>query len=100
MKSKLTFNKCTGNWEEYLPLGNGRLGVMQKSHPVVETLQLNEEGIWSGGPTDRINPSTKKYLPQLRKLIKDGKADYDVRLDGYQDVDVDIVDEFKEVRFW
>ncbi|MCQ2583086.1 MAG: glycoside hydrolase family 95 protein [Treponema sp.] len=73
MKSKLTFNKCTGNWEEYLPLGNGRLGVMQKSHPVVETLQLNEEGIWSGGPTDRINPSTKKYLPQLRKLIKDGK---------------------------
>ena len=31
MKSKLVFNSVPNTWEEFLPLGNGRLGAMVKA---------------------------------------------------------------------
>ena len=74
MNDKLKFSKPAEKWEAYLPLGNGRLGVMLKAHPGNEILQLNEEGIWSGGPIDRVNEDAKKYLPQIRNLVKEGKV--------------------------
>lgn len=74
MKDSLLFNKPAENWEQYLPLGNGRLGAMVKCHPGNEIIQLNEEGIWSGGPIDRINPSAKENLEKIRQLVKDGNV--------------------------
>ena len=74
MNNRLTFTKPAEKWEEYLPLGNGRIGAMIKTHPCNEILQLNEEGIWSGGPINRINPDTQKYLPEIRELVKEGKV--------------------------
>ncbi len=74
MNSKLFFNVPPESWEEYLPLGNGRLGCMVKAHPCNEVLQLNEEGIWSGGPQNRINPDTKKYLEKIRSLVNEGRV--------------------------
>ena len=74
MNTKLTFNIPPQKWEEYLPLGNGRLGCMVKAHPCNEILQLNEEGIWSGGPQDRLNPDTKKYLEKIRTLVNEGRV--------------------------
>lgn len=74
MNDRLVFKKVPENWESFLPLGNGRLGLMQKADPNNDILQLNEEGIWSGGPIDRINPDTQKYLPKIRQLIKEGKV--------------------------
>ena len=72
--NKLSFAKIPEKWEEYLPLGNGRLGCMVKTHPCNEVIQLNEEGIWSGGPQNRFNPDTKKSLEKVRALVKDGKV--------------------------
>ena len=74
MNNRLYFNKPPAKWEEYLPLGNGRLGCMVKAHPCNELLQLNEEGIWSGGPQNRSNPDTKKYLEKIRTLVKQGRV--------------------------
>ena len=74
MKNKLLFTQPPQSWEEFLPLGNGRLGVMVKAAPCNELLQLNEESIWSGGPQDRSNPDTKKYLDKIRKLVKEGRV--------------------------
>ena len=74
MNNRLYFNKPPARWEEYLPLGNGRLGCMVKAHPCNEMLQLNEEDIWSGGPQDRTNPDTKKYLSKLRELVNQGRV--------------------------
>ena len=74
MNDKLVFNRPPEKWEEFLPLGNGRLGVMVKASPCNEVLQLNEEGIWSGGPQDRSNPDTKKYLEKIRSLVKEGRV--------------------------
>ncbi|SEQ86473.1 alpha-L-fucosidase 2 [Treponema bryantii] len=74
MNSKLLFNVPPQKWEEYLPLGNGRLGCMVKAHPCNEVLQLNEEGIWSGGPQNRLNTDTKKNLEKLRSLVNEGRV--------------------------
>lgn len=74
MENKLIFKNPPETWEQYLPLGNGRLGAMVKAHPCNEILQLNEEGIWSGGPIDRINPDTQKYLPKIKELVREGKV--------------------------
>ncbi len=74
MNDRLFFNHPPEKWEEFLPLGNGRLGVMVKAAPCNEVLQLNEEGIWSGGPQDRSNPDTKKYLEKIRSLVKEGRV--------------------------
>ena len=74
MNNKLVFNQAPQKWEEFLPLGNGRLGVMVKAAPCNELLQLNEESIWSGGPQDRSNPDTKKYLDKIRSLVKEGRV--------------------------
>lgn len=71
---KLIFKVPPENWEQFLPLGNGRLGAMVKAHPCNETIQLNEEGIWSGGPQDRINASAKQSLNKIRKLVKEGNV--------------------------
>ncbi len=70
----LYFTSPAEKWEHYLPLGNGRLGVMQKAHPCNETLQLNEEGIWSGGPADRTNPDTLNFIEEIRQLVRQGKV--------------------------
>lgn len=72
MDSRLFFSRIPENWEHFLPLGNGRLGAMVKTHPCCEVIQLNEEGIWSGGPIDRLNPGAKKYLYEIRELVKQG----------------------------
>lgn len=73
MNNILQFSSIPETWEHFLPLGNGRLGVMLKTHPGLEVLQLNEEGIWSGGPQNRFNPDSKKYLKKIRNLILEGQ---------------------------
>lgn len=74
MHSKLIFNSVPKTWEEFLPLGNGRLGAMVKAGINNEVYQLNEEGIWSGGPQNRINPDSMHNLEKIRKLVKNGNV--------------------------
>lgn len=58
------------NWNEALPVGNGRLGAMVFGKVNEELLQLNEETLWSGGPINRNpNPGSPKYLPQVREAL-------------------------------
>lgn len=59
-------------WEEALPLGNGRLGAMVFGNIEGERIQVNEESIWYGGLKERVNPDAKAYLPEIRKLIREG----------------------------
>lgn len=71
--SKLMYNAPASEWEEALPIGNGRMGGMIYGGAVKEHIQLNEESIWYGGKMDRDNPDTLEYLPQIRKLLLDGE---------------------------
>ena len=58
---------------EALPLGNGRLGGMIFGHPVKDTIILNESTLWSGGPQDSDRQDAHQYLPEIRKLLMEGK---------------------------
>ncbi|SKB50362.1 glycoside hydrolase family 95 protein [Dyadobacter psychrophilus] len=71
---KLWYNTPSGKtWENALPVGNGRLGGMVYGNVVNETIQLNEHTLWSGGPNRNDNPDALAALPEIRKLIFDGK---------------------------
>jgi alpha-L-fucosidase 2 len=72
-KLKLWYDKPAQNWNEALPVGNGRLGAMIYGDPANEKIQLNEETFWSGGPSRNDNPDALKALPEVRQLIFDGK---------------------------
>ncbi|MBK8657256.1 MAG: glycoside hydrolase family 95 protein [Haliscomenobacter sp.] len=71
---KLWYNQPAGMvWENALPIGNGRLGAMVYGNVAQETIQLNEHTVWSGGPNRNDNPAALASLPEIRKLIFEGK---------------------------
>ncbi len=70
---KLWYNKPAQEWEESLPLGNGRLGAMVFGNPAQERIQLNENTVWSGSPNNNDNPNAKENLALIRQLIFEGK---------------------------
>lgn len=71
--SMLWYKQPAADWNEALPLGNGRLGAMVHGGAACEQIQVNEDSVWYGGPMDRNNPSAKEKLPEIRKLILAGK---------------------------
>jgi len=70
---KLWYEKPATQWQEALPIGNGRLGCMVFGGVDAERLQLNEGSVWSGSPQDSDNPSALAALPEVRQLLFDGK---------------------------
>ena len=60
-------------WEETLPLGNGRLGLMPDGNTENETVLLNEISMWSGSEVDYSNPLAARSLPEIRQLLIDGR---------------------------
>ncbi|MCF0069661.1 glycoside hydrolase family 95 protein [Dyadobacter sp. CY261] len=71
---KLWYNQPSGKtWENALPIGNGRLGAMVYGNVAKETIQLNEGTLWSGGPNRNDNPDALAALPEIRRLIFEGK---------------------------
>ncbi len=86
-------------WVDALPIGNGRLGAMvfgggwtdpgptnrpgahpdhsnaelAAPNPAMETLQLNEDTLWSGMPVDGNNQHAKEYLPEVRRAVLEEK---------------------------
>lgn len=67
------FDKPARIWEETLPLGNGRLGLMPDGGIQQEKFVLNEISLWSGGPQETDNPEAYPYLDRIRQLLFSGK---------------------------
>lgn len=55
------------------PLGNGRLGAMLFGGVEEERIALNESGMWSGSPQDADRPNAAAALPEIRRLLLEGK---------------------------
>jgi alpha-L-fucosidase 2 len=89
---KLWYTSPAAQWVDALPIGNGRLGAMvfgggaidpidpkdpKADHglgpvptdPAKETLQLNEDTLWSGLPVDGNKLDAKEYLPAVRRAV-------------------------------
>ncbi|WP_240768467.1 glycoside hydrolase N-terminal domain-containing protein [Olivibacter sp. XZL3] len=69
------FDRPAAQWEETLPLGNGRLGMTSDGGIEEELIVLNDITLWSGAPQDANNYRAHKRLPEIRKLINEGKND-------------------------
>jgi alpha-L-fucosidase 2 len=70
---RLWYEKPAAAWVEALPIGNGRLGAMVFGGPLRERLALNEDTLWSGGPTGWNNPDAKTWLPKVREAVFAGR---------------------------
>jgi alpha-L-fucosidase 2 len=71
----LWYRQPAKEWTEALPIGNGRIGAMVFGGVNEERLQLNEDTLWGGGPYHPANPQAKAALPQVQKLIFEGRYD-------------------------
>jgi alpha-L-fucosidase 2 len=67
------YKQPANEWVEALPIGNGRLGGMVFGRTDYERIQLNEESLWSGSRTVTDKPDAYKYLPDVRRLLFEGK---------------------------
>ena len=70
---QLYYTSPAAIWEETLPLGNGRLGMMPDGGVFCEHIVLNEISLWSGMEADYSNPDASKSLPAIRQLLFEGK---------------------------
>lgn len=69
----LWYDEPAGIWEETLPIGNGRLGMMPDGGISEERIVLNEISMWSGCEVDYANPDAAESLPEIRDLLLQGK---------------------------
>ena len=67
----LWYTQPAANWNEALPVGNGRLGAMVFGDCVHERIQLNEESIWAGKPT-QTDADAREFLPIIQQKILNG----------------------------
>ena len=69
----LWYDAPAAAWEEALPVGNGRMGMMTYGMIARERAILNEISLWSGSEADYANPDAAQSLPVIRDLLKQGK---------------------------
>ncbi|MCD8079175.1 MAG: glycoside hydrolase family 95 protein [Bacteroides sp.] len=67
------FDEPAAQWEETLPVGNGRLGMMPDGGITQEKIVLNDISMWSGSVANYNNPEAARYLPRIRQLLFEGR---------------------------
>ncbi len=72
-ETKLHYLAPAADWNEALPVGNGRLGAMVFGGVVEERIQLNEESIWAGPPVPQNAPEAREAIAEARKLLFAGR---------------------------
>jgi len=78
----LWYTQPAKEWTQALPIGNGRLGAMVFGKVSDERLQLNEDTLWDGYPRDTTNPQALEALPEVRRLLFEGKNAEATKLAG------------------
>lgn len=72
-ETSIWMNAPAKNFTESSPMGNGRLGAMMFGGVAEERIVLNESSLWSGSPQDADRPDAYKVLPEIRRLLLEGK---------------------------
>jgi alpha-L-fucosidase 2 len=70
---KLWYNKPAEKWTDALPIGNGTLGAMIFGGVASDHIQFNEQTLWTGEPRQYQRNGAASYLPQIRRLLFEGK---------------------------
>ena len=79
---ELKYDSPAKIWEEALPLGSGSVGAMVWGGVQHETVDLNEDTVWSGSPNSNVNPDIRGRLGDIRKAILEGRLD-DAKPDSF-----------------
>jgi len=72
-QNRLWYNGPAREWEEALPIGNGRMGAMIFGGDTLEEVQFNEETLWTGEPRNYNKANASLYLDTIRNLLEEGK---------------------------
>ncbi|MFO1450858.1 MAG: glycoside hydrolase family 95 protein [Opitutaceae bacterium] len=72
--ARLWYAQPAAKWEEALPVGSGRLGAMVFGRTAAERIQFNEDTLWTGKPHDYVRAGSGDALPEVRKLLAEGKV--------------------------
>lgn len=65
----LWYENPAKDFNEALPIGNGRIGGMVYGGTTNELIHLNEDSVWSGGKRNRNNPNSLEHLQEIRELL-------------------------------
>ena len=68
----LWYDEAATVWEESLPLGNGRLGVMVFGHPRSDRIQLNDDSLWPYDLQWEHPPGGPEELKSIREILLQG----------------------------
>ncbi len=71
MSTKLWHEDYERDWMRAFPLGNGRIGAMLYGDPYEETIEINEESLWSGRQIQEKYNSSPEMLTKIRQLLLD-----------------------------
>jgi alpha-L-fucosidase 2 len=72
-ETAIWFGTPAKDFTESTPLGNGRLGAMMFGGVDEERIVLNESSVWSGSRQDADRPEACKVLPEIQKLLLEGR---------------------------
>lgn len=78
----LWYRQPARDWNEALPLGNGRLGAMVFGGLDEERFQVNEDTFWSGRPMSYAVEGAVTNLAEVRRLLFEGRNGEAVKLAG------------------
>jgi alpha-L-fucosidase 2 len=70
-RNTLLYTQPATDWHEALPLGNGRIGAMVYGGDVQERIDLNEDTIWSGRPSDEEGFKVRETIDDVRRLLRE-----------------------------
>ncbi|CAN1156298.1 Alpha-L-fucosidase 2 [Linum perenne] len=70
---KLIFTSPAKFWTDAIPIGNGRLGAILWGGVLNETLQLNDDTLWTGVPGIYTDSNAPAALAVVRKLVNSGQ---------------------------
>lgn len=64
-------------------LGNGRIGAAPLGGVPTETINVNEDSLWSGGPLHRVNPDAAEAVSQMKGLVVQGRVPEALTIAGF-----------------
>jgi alpha-L-fucosidase 2 len=67
------FDAPAREFTQSLPLGSGRLGASVFGGVAEERVLLNESSLWSGSPQTTDRPDAAQHLPEIRRLLLEGR---------------------------
>ena len=68
----LSYLQPAANWNEALPIGNGRLGAMVYGSVENECYSLNEDTLWSGYPMQYTRENAVEAFQKAREMVMQG----------------------------